>query len=98
MNISHILKRPIITEKSLIDASNNVFTFEVNRQASKNQIREAIEKIYGVNVIDIRTVTTAAKSYRVGKRRLEKTGSSSKKARVKLKAGEKIDLFELDEA
>jgi len=98
MNLSHILKRPIITEKSIKDASNGVFTFEVDRQANKDQIKQVVEAAYGVHVITVRTTTIAGKRYRVGRSRREMIGQNYKKARVQLQAGEKIDLFELEEA
>ena len=97
MNLSNILKKPIITEKSLTDASNGVFTFEVVRQANKDQIKEAVESFYKVDVVTVRTTLTAGKRYRVGKRRSEKVGTRTKKARVQLAKGQKIDLFELEE-
>lgn len=97
MNVASILKRPIITEKSVKDASQGVFTFEVSRSANKNQVKAAVETAYGVDVITVRTTMLAGKSYRVGKRRTEKVGLPTKKARIQLKAGQKIDLFELEE-
>lgn len=98
MNLTHILKRPIITEKSIQDASNGVFTFEVSRDANKDQVKHIIEAVYGVSVVDVRTTTSAGKRYRVGRQRQEKVGLKTKKARVQLKPGQKIDLFELEEA
>lgn len=98
MNLSYILKRPVITEKTIQDATKGVFTFEVARQANKDQIKEIVESVYNVEVINVRTTAITPKRYRVGKRRMEKIGQQSKKARVQLKPGQKIDLFELEEA
>lgn len=97
MNLSQIIKRPLITEQSMQDASKGVFTFEVVSSANKNQISEAIEKFFGVDVLGVRTTKMPASRYKVGRRRQEKVGKSSKKARVQLEAGQKIDLFELEE-
>lgn len=99
MNNPYILKRPLISEASLQDASQGVFTFEVARQANKHQIKQAVETLYGVEVVSVNTTTIPGKRYATGRRqRLIKMAAPSKKARVKLADGQKIDLFELNEA
>lgn len=97
MKLPYIIKRPILTERSLHAAANGKFTFEVDRLASKGQVREAVETYFGVNVISVNTVKLGGKRKRVGKRRLEKVYPSRKKAIVQLKQGQKIDLFEIQE-
>lgn len=92
-----ILKRPIITEKSTQATSKDKFVFEVNRHASKNQIKQAIEENFKVSVTHVNTTIMPGKTRRVGRtRRFTKT-SSWKKAIVQLKPGDKIDLFEIKE-
>lgn len=98
MNLVSVLKKPVITEKSLQEASKGVFTFEVSVRANKDQIKAAVEHFYGVTVTGIRTVTSNGKRYRVGKSRREVVAATTKKALVSLKSGQKIDLFELNEA
>jgi large subunit ribosomal protein L23 len=98
MNLTQILKRPIITEKSTTDASKGVFTFEVDVRSSKYQIQSAIESFYNVEVVQVRTLKSKPKKYKTGKKRKVLLGTESKKARIQLKPGHKIDLFELDGA
>ena len=98
MNIINIVKRPIITEKSVTAASKGVFTFEVNKKANKNQIKEAVEAMYGVDVVSVRTAVQPSKRYRIGKKRQAALAHPTKKALVALKAGQKITLFEQEES
>lgn len=90
-----IIISPLITEKSMVDASAGKFTFRVTKSANKNQIKEEIEKRFKVNVVHISTNILKGKKIRVGARRAEKSVSNTKKAIVTVKKGEKIGLFEL---
>lgn len=92
---SNLIKRPLITEKSLQATSGSRFTFEVDRHATKSQIKHAIETLFKVHVIKVRTsiVTSSAKRNRQGKN--IHTIAAWKKAIVELKSGEKIDLFDI---
>lgn len=89
-----ILRRPVITEKSMSQASVGRFTFEVAMEASKNQIRQAVEKQFKVKVVSIHTLIVKGKKKRVGKKRQQVKNSSRKKAIVTLFPGQKIDIFE----
>jgi large subunit ribosomal protein L23 len=88
-----LIKRPLITEKTNIqkDASNQV-TFEVDRRANRVEIKKAIEKIFKVNVVSVRTMQVKGKRKQrgriIGKRR------DWKKAVVTLRPGERIEFFE----
>jgi large subunit ribosomal protein L23 len=91
-----ILLKPIITEKMTIQGETmNRYGFIVHKSANKIQIKEAIEKLYGVNVDSINTMVYGGKS----KSRYTRTGiisgktSSYKKAVVTLKDGEQIDFY-----
>lgn len=97
MNVLNIIKSPVITEKSMVDAENGKFTFTVSLLAGKKEIRNAIEKQFNVKVIGISTITVKGKMKRVGKRRTEKKLTPIKKAIVALEKGQKIDLFDLGE-
>lgn len=92
-----IIISPVITEKSMAQASTGKYTFKVDVRANKNAIKNAVEKNFSVNVIGVSTITIKGRSARTGQRRLEKTLSPFKKAIVELKTGEKIGLFELGE-
>ena len=93
---TNLIKKPIITEKSLLQANrDNTYTFEVDREASKTQIKKAIEEIFEVEVLSVNTVIRPSKRKRVGKKRKMKLYSAKKKALIKLKEGQTIDLFDL---
>ncbi len=88
-----IVIRPLITEKTSIQKEvNNQITFEVDRRANRVEIKKAIENIFNVNVVGVRTMQVKGKSKQrgriVGKRR------DWKKAIVTLMPGERIDFFE----
>lgn len=94
MQTQHIIIKPIISEKSLKDASLGKFTFLVNQKANKPEIKRAIEEVFGVHVTKIMTNTTkgsTTKNTKVGKK--VKT-FSDKKARVILTKGQTIDIFD----
>lgn len=90
----NIIIRPIISEKSIHEVEKGKFTFEVDKQASKNNIKKAIEDQFKVEVVSITTRIMKGKKKRYGTKRFEKQESSWKKATVGLKPGQKIDLFE----
>lgn len=88
-----ILRSPLITEKSnLQKADSNKVTFRVNVSAKKKEIKEAVEKIFGVTVLDIHTIKQLGKIKKMG--RFIGRRPTWKKAIVKLKPGDKIQYFE----
>ena len=94
---AYVLIKPVITEKSLALAqSQNVYTFKVSSSATKPQIAQAIRELYGVEVVRVRTIMNQAVSKRTGRKRLKATTARTKKALVKLKANDKIELFDID--
>jgi large subunit ribosomal protein L23 len=89
----HIIKRPLITEKTGIQKENfNQISFEVDRRANRVEIKRAIETIFNVKVGGVQTMQVKGKVKRrgriVGKRR------DWKKAVVTLMPGERIDFFD----
>ena len=93
--MNHIIKRPIITEKSMENAQRGVYTFEVAKDARKGEISSEIERMFSVHVISTRSVIMHGKTHRVGKRRTELKQSDWKKVFVTVKSGEKIELFDV---
>jgi large subunit ribosomal protein L23 len=94
MHIYEVLRRPVVTEKSIdaVDATNR-YTFEVDLRANKLQVKEAVETAFDVTVIDVNVVVMPAKTSRRGKRvRIRKP--KWKKAVVALAPGNSIQLFE----
>lgn len=94
MDAHHIIRRPLITEKStLLKDKNREVCFEVAREANKSEIKKAVEHLFKVKVERVRTQHRHGKEKRVGRNIGHK--SDWKKAYVKLKAGEKmIEYFE----
>jgi large subunit ribosomal protein L23 len=87
-----VLRYPSITEKNTqLRTSQNKFVFEVLPQATKPQIKEAVEKLFSVKVLSVNTMVVKGKKKRVGK----SMGYCSdwKKAIVKLAAGQTISKF-----
>ncbi len=91
-----ILKKPILTEKAtLLTEKGNRYTFSADHRANKIQIKDAIEKMYGVIVLAVNTMVVDGKA----KSRYTKGGFVSgrtnkyKKAIVTLKEGEAIDYY-----
>ncbi len=91
-----LIKRPLITEKTLQLANEqNVYVFEVDYKATKTQIQSAIEEIFEVEVERVNTQLMPSKRRKVGKKRMPKLSTSSKKAMVKLSDGQTIELFDI---
>ena len=92
MDARQVVRQPIISEKSYALIAENKYTFRVHPEAHKTQIRSAVEEIFGVHVIDVRTMRQKPKpkrrGYTAGRTR------SWKKAVVELAPGERIELFE----
>lgn len=94
MNIYDVIKKPLITEKTTIEKdAKNVISFVVDGNANKIEIKEAVEKLFKVEVSEVNTVNVAGKLKRVG-RNIGKR-SNWKKAYVTLREGSNVDFFEI---
>jgi large subunit ribosomal protein L23 len=93
-NINAVLRRPLITEKSnLARETQRAVCFEVHRDATKPEIKKAVEALFGVKVQDVRVLRVHGKVKRQG--RYSGQRPDWKKAYVVLKPGEKmIEFFE----
>lgn len=91
-----LIRTARITEKSTAlsgeDRKNRRYTFEVDRKATKQEIRQAVGKIFGVKILGVNTLNVKAKVKRSRMRRNVSKGRNWKKAIVTLAEGEKIDL------
>jgi large subunit ribosomal protein L23 len=88
-----IIRRPLVTEKSTQQKeSSNQYAFEVDRKANKIEIQTAVERLFKVKVIEVRTSNVLGKMKRVGKKYGKKP--DWKKATITLKEGDRIDFFE----
>ncbi len=94
MNLNTVIKRPIITEKSLSITKDNNYTFEVAKEATKNQIKAAVKQVFAVDAVAVRTITKQSVSKSSGRRRLPSKTAATKKAIVQIKEGQSIKVFE----
>ena len=93
MNIYDIIRRPILSEKSFDGVKDKMYTFEVHKDATKPQIKKAVEEIFKVKVAKVNTARYDGKPKKQG--RHEGTTSAWKKAYVQLTEGSKaIEFFE----
>jgi len=92
MNIYEVIRRPLVTEKSTRLSERSKYVFEVDKRASKDQVRLAVEKAFNVGVIDVNVIRVPGETKRMGKRMV--AGPGWKKAIVTLKEGDKIQFFE----
>jgi large subunit ribosomal protein L23 len=92
MNARTVIIRPIVSEKSYALLSANKYTFRVHDRAHKTQIRQAIEQLFDVKVVGIRTASVKSKP----KRRGHTSGRSRqwKKAIVQVQPGQTIPIFQ----
>jgi len=87
------IRRAIVTEKSnLLKEGANTVVFEVDRQANKIEIKNAVQRLFNVKVLDVHVMNYSGKRKRLG--RIVGKKSDWKKAVVTLKQGEKIEFFE----
>ena len=93
LNDQDVVKRPLITEKAERGReTDQQYAFEVHRDATKIQVKNAVEKLFGVHVTGVRTSIARGKNKRVGRNIGRRP--NWKKAIVTLKEGETISLFE----
>ncbi len=92
MQLFEVIRRPLVTEKNTSLQAQGKYAFEVAREANKNQVKQAVEKAFKVNVTAVNIISVRGRERRIGRRMV--TGSSWKKAVVTLKTGDKIQIFE----
>ena len=95
MNPRTVIVRPVVSEKSYALLTANKYTFRVHPQAHKTQVRQAVEEVFGVRVLDVRTMSVKSKPKRRGL--TYGRTRSWKKAIVELHPDDTIELFEGEE-
>ena len=95
MDPSQVIIRPVVSEKSFVLAEAGKYTFRVHDKAHKTQIRQAIEILFEVKVVEVRTSSVKSKP----KRRGQTSGRTRqwKKAIVQVRDGETIPVFQVFE-
>lgn len=92
-NVYDIIKRPLITEKTTHLAEQGKYTFEVMAGANKIEVKNAVEKIFKVNVESVNIVSVRKKDRKVGK--YSGFRPAVRKAIVTLQEGQTLDVFEV---
>jgi large subunit ribosomal protein L23 len=92
MQPSQVIIRPVVSEKSYVLSAADKYTFRVHPDAHKTQIRQAVEQLFGVKVLAVRTMTVKSKPKRRGLTR----GRTRhwKKAIVQIRPGDSIPIFQ----
>ena len=92
MDHTPVIIRPVVSEKSYVLAANDKYTFRVHPDAHKTQIRQAVEALFEVKVLEVRTITVRSKP----KRRGYTSGRTRqwKKAIVQVRPGDTIPVFQ----
>jgi large subunit ribosomal protein L23 len=92
MDASQVIIRPVVSEKSYVLASAGKYTFRVHPDAHKTQVRQAVERLFDVTVVNVRTQSVKSKP----KRRGLTSGRTRqwKKAIVQLGPGDEIPIFQ----
>ena len=92
MDASQVIIRPVVTEKSYALAAAGKYSFRVHPDAHKTQIRQAVEELFDVKVVEVRTMSVKSKP----KRRGLTAGRTRawKKAVVQVRPGETIPIFQ----
>ena len=93
MNLHEVIRRPLVTEKSNIGRElNNLVTLAVDPRANKHDVKRAVESLFDVQVLSVRTMRMPRKTRRMGKTMGRKP--EWKKALVELAEGQSIEFFE----
>jgi large subunit ribosomal protein L23 len=93
---SQIVLRPVISEKSMDETQRGKYTFAVHDDANKLMIKDAVEELFKVKVLDVNVLTSKAKEKSRNRKRGRVQGFTSpwKKAVVTVASGDKIEFFE----
>jgi large subunit ribosomal protein L23 len=92
MDASQIIIRPVVSEKSYVLSSAGKYTFRVHPDAHKTQIRQAVEQLFEVKVVDVKTISVSSKPKRRGLNRGRTR--AWKKAIVQVREGDEIPIFQ----
>jgi large subunit ribosomal protein L23 len=96
LQAAQVVLRPVISEKSMDETRRGKYTFRVHDDANKLQVKQAVEELFKVSVLEVNVSTTKAKEKSRNRKRGRQQGWTSpwKKAVVTVAAGDKIEFFE----
>lgn len=92
-NAWDVIRKPLVTEKSMKLKEKGTYTFIVDKAANKAEVKQAIETAFQVKVADVRTLIIKGKTKRMKNMLLEGRRKDWKKAYVTLKEGQKLDII-----
>ncbi len=92
MHPSQVIIRPVVSEKSYVLSAVDKYTFRVHPDAHKTQIRQAVEALFDVRVLEVRTITVKSKPKRRGA--IKGRTRNWKKAIVQVRPGDTIPIFQ----
>ena len=92
MDHSQVIIRPVVSEKSYVLAAAGKYTFRVHPDAHKTQIRQAVEALFSVGVLEVRTMSVKSKPKRRGQ--IKGRTRTWKKAIVQVRPGDTIPIFQ----
>ena len=92
-DLTRVIVRPVVTEKSTDMNESNKYVFEVAVDANKNEIKQAVERFFGVKVREVRTLNVKGKPKRLGRHMGRR--KDWKKAIITVQSGDKIDIFDV---
>lgn len=95
METARVILKPLLTEKSLVDAAKGDYSFVVDKKATKGEIRKAVKEKFSVDVVSVRTRTIKGRTRRVFQRREKTVLGPRKTATVRVGKEQKIDIFEV---
>jgi large subunit ribosomal protein L23 len=88
-----VIRKPVVTEKSMANQQKSVYTFIVAPDATKPEVKQSVEKAFNVKVEEVRTVKVKGKLKRMKNQLLEGKRKDWKKAYVTLKEGFRLDII-----
>ena len=88
-----VIRKPVVTEKSMANQQKSVYTFIVSPDATKPEVKQSVEKAFNVKVEEVRTVKVKGKYKRMKNQLLQGKRKDWKKAYVTLKEGFRLDII-----
>ncbi len=98
MNLAQVIEGPIVTEKAMRHSENNQVVLRVHSDATKSEIKSAVEKYFGVEATGIKIIQTPLKIRVRGRHGPQPKRKPRKKAIVCLKAGQSFDILKMGSA
>jgi large subunit ribosomal protein L23 len=93
MDQKTVIKQPVVSEKSIAQAENGVYSFKVTSDANKLEVKDAVEKLFKVTVTSVNMMKVKGRTRKFGRKGKMGRMADWKKAVVTLKSGDKIEIM-----